>query len=516
MGQGTAASLRTARVQTVALLGLEAVDVEVEVQVSAGLPAFTIVGLPDKAVAESRERIRAALGAMGLALPTRRITVNLAPGDLAKEGSHYDLPIALGLLAVMGAVPADACEGCIVLGELGLDGAIRPVGGVLPAALAAAREQRGLICPAACGGEAAWLADAVEIVAPSSLLQLVNHVRGDQVLAPPEAGAVEEAPRYPDLADVKGQETAKRALEIAAAGGHNLVMTGPPGSGKSMLAARLVGLLPPLSPEEVLEVGMIRSVGGRLAGGTLSRARPFRAPHHGASMAAMVGGGSTVRPGEVSLAHKGVLFLDELPEFARNVLEALRQPMESGTVTIARASLHVTYPARFQLVAAMNPCRCGHLDDPSLACARAPRCAAQYQGRISGPLFDRIDIHIDVPAVSPDDLALPPPAEGSREVAARVAAARELQRERLAARGRSDLALNAELDGELLTELAPLDRPAGEMLRRAAERLRLSARAYHRVIRVARTIADLDGAEIIGRAHIAEAIAYRRRAPAVR
>lgn len=512
MGQA-AASLRTARVRTIALLGLEAADVEVEVQLGAGLPAFTIVGLPDKAVAESRERVRSALAAMGLSMPPRRITVNLAPGDIAKEGSHYDLPIALGLLAVMGVLPTDALEGRLALGELGLDGSLRPVAGVLPAALAAAERGLGLICPAACGAEAAWLADSIDIVAPTSLLQLLNHVRGDQVLSPPEPAIAEEAVRHPDLRDVRGQETAKRVLEIAAAGGHNLLMTGPPGSGKSMLAARLVGLLPPLAPHEVLEVGMIHSVGGKLANGRLSRSRPFRAPHHSASMAAMIGGGSHARPGEVSLAHRGVLFLDELPEFARNVLDALRQPLESGTVTVARAALHVTYPARFQLVAAMNPCRCGHLDDPARACARAPACARQYQSRISGPLYDRIDLHVDVPAVSPQDLSLPPPAEGSREVAERVRAAREIQAERCRAHGLREPLLNAELTGELLEQLAPMDSRARELLLRAAERLRLSARSWHRLVRLARTIADLDGAEVIGRAHVAEAVSYRRRMP---
>jgi magnesium chelatase family protein len=514
MVQATA-SLRTARVRTIALLGLEAADVEVEVQLGAGLPAFTIVGLPDKAVAESRERVRAALAAMGLSMPPRRITVNLAPGDIAKEGSHYDLPIALGLLAVMGVVPSDALDGRIALGELALEGGLRPVAGVLPAALAAAERQMGLVCPAACGAEAAWLADSIEIVAPASLLQLVNHVRGERVLAPPEpAMAGDEEGQSPDLRDVKGQETAKRVLEIAAAGGHNLLMTGPPGSGKSMLAARLPGLLPPLAPHEVLEVGMIHSVGGKLVGGRLSRRRPFRAPHHGASMAAMVGGGSHARPGEVSLAHRGVLFLDELPEFARNVLDALRQPLETGTVSVARANLHVTYPARFQLVAAMNPCRCGHLDDPTRACARAPACAAQYQARISGPLYDRIDLHVEVPAVSPQDLSLPPPSEGSREVAARVAAAREVQAERCRRLGRSDITTNAELEGELLEAAAPLDSRARELLLRAADQLKLSARSWHRVVRVARTIADLDGAEVIGRVHVAEAVSYRRRPPA--
>jgi magnesium chelatase family protein len=350
------ASLTIARVRTLAFLGLEVADVDAEVQLSSGLPSFTIVGLPDKAVAESRERVRAALGAMGLALPPRRIIVNLAPADLAKEGSHFDLPIALGVLIVMGVLPVDTVERHLVLGELALDGGIRAVSGVLPAAVAAAERGMALICPAACGAEAAWLKDQVEIVAAPNLLALINHARGAQLLSPPEPQMADDHHAYPDLRDVKGQETAKRALEIAAAGAHNLMLVGPPGAGKSMLAARLIGVLPPLDPGEVLEVSMIASIGGRLEGGRLSRRRPFRSPHHAASTAAMVGGGSQARPGEISLAHLGVLFLDELPEFGRAVLESLRQPLEAGRITVARAQAHVTYPARFQLVAAMN-CR---------------------------------------------------------------------------------------------------------------------------------------------------------------
>ncbi len=499
-----------ARVNTVAFQGIDVLDIDVQVQMSAGLPAFTIVGLPDKAVAESRERVRAALGALGLALPPKRITVNLAPADVLKEGSHFDLPIAMGLLAAMGVLPADEIAGYTALGELARDGAIAPGAGVLPAAIGAAAAERGLICPAACGGEAAW-AGEIDILAPASLLALVNHFKGTQVLTPPVPALAPDSADYPDLKDIKGQETAKRALEITAAGGHNLLMIGPPGAGKSMLAARLPGLLPPLEPAEALEVSMVHSVAGMLGDGKLSRRRPFRDPHHSASLPALVGGGVRARPGEVSLAHNGVLFLDELPEFARGTLEALRQPIETGRAVVSRANHHVTYPARFQLVAAMNPCRCGHLDDPALACPRVPRCALDYQSKISGPLFDRIDLHVDVPAVAAADLSLPPPAEGSGEVAARVAAARDIQRTRYRdIEAAMPVWTNAQADGELLERVAAPDAPGRALLTEAAEKMKLSARGYHRVLRVARTLADLDGADGVTRLHVAEALSYRR------
>ncbi|MGO8920289.1 MAG: YifB family Mg chelatase-like AAA ATPase [Stellaceae bacterium] len=499
-----------ARVRTVAFSGIEVLEVDAQVTITAGLIAFTVVGLPDKAVGESRERVRAALAALGLAVPPRRVTVNLAPADLVKEGSHFDLPIALGLLAAMEVLPGDELEGYVALGELALDGALLPVAGVLPAAMGAAAAGRGIICPAAAGGEAAW-AGGIEVLAAPSLLALINHFKGTQVLGRPEP-RIAEAPASPlDLRDIKGQETAKRALEVAAAGGHNLLMIGPPGSGKSMLAARLPGLLPSLDPAEALEVSMIHSVAGQLREGKLMRQRPFRDPHHSASLAALVGGGQRARPGEVSLAHLGVLFLDELPEFQRASLEALRQPLESGRASVARVHAHVTYPARVQLVAAMNPCRCGHLDNAALACGRAPKCAQDYQSKISGPLFDRIDLHIDVPAVRAADLALPPPAEGSAEVAARVAAARARQGARYA-RLPADrrIRTNAELDGQLLDELASPDAEGKRLLLEAAERLHLSARGYHRVLRVARTLADLESSDQVRRLHVAEALSYRR------
>lgn len=497
-----------ARTYTVAFQGMEPREVDVQCQLSAGLPAFTLVGLPDKAVVEARERVRASLNAIGLALPPRRITVNLAPADLPKDGAHFDLPIALALMAAMEVIPPAETLRYTAMGELSLDGMLTPVAGVLPAALAALEADRGIICPAGSGPEAALVGD-VEVLAPADLVALLNHFSGRTPLAAPAPAPPLDTGALPDLADVRGQARARRALEVAAAGGHNMLMVGPPGAGKSMLAARLPSILPPLSAREALEVSMVHSVAGLLEGGRISRARPFRCPHHSASMAAMVGGGRNAAPGEVSLAHHGVLFLDELPEFARPVLESLRQPLESGETVVARANAHVRYPSRVQLVAAMNPCRCGHLADPALACSRAPGCGLDYQGRISGPLLDRIDIQIETPAVPPADLARAPKGEPSAAVAARVQEARARAGARLGALG-VEPPVNAAADGAALEAVAMPDAEGQALLDRAAEKLRLTARGWHRVLRVARTIADLDGADRVGRAHVAEAVSYRR------
>ena len=482
------------QISTLAFVGVEARPVEVQVRITPGQQAFVIVGLPDKAVAESRERIRGALHAIGLGLPYKHITVNLAPADLPKEGSQFDLPIVLAMMVAMEAIAPDAVSGFAAIGELALDGSIRAVPGALPAAIGANTLGKGLICPAAGGSEAAWAGEDIDILAAPHLLSLVNHFKGLQVLSRPKPSLDRDAGPMPDLRDVKGQESAKRALEVAAAGGHNLLMIGPPGAGKSMLAARLPSILPPLSTEEMLEVSMVQSLAGELMGGKLATERPFRTPHHSASMAALVGGGTRPQPGEVSLAHRGVLFLDELPEFQPGVLDALRQPLETGETVIARANHRIAYPSRIQLVAAMNPCKCGG-SSPGLACKSGPRCAADYQARISGPLLDRIDLQIEVPAVSAADLVLPTPAEGSAEVRERVTRARGIQRQRFVELEAKGTRTNGECSGRILEEIATPDDEGVALLRRASDALQLSARGFHRTLRVARTLAVLDGAE---------------------
>lgn len=491
---------------SVAFQGVDARLVEVQCAITPGLPAFSIVGLPDKAVSEARDRIRTALNALGIALPARRITINLSPADLPKIGSHFDLPITMALLAALEIVPTDAAENTIALGELSLDGGLVAVLGALPAAMAASEHDRILLCPAACGAEAAWVGDT-QVIGAANLTEVVQHFTGQRPLSAAEPGEVNTLPDHRDLQDVKGQERAKRALEIAAAGRHHLMMVGTPGSGKSMLAARLPGILPPLSPQEALETSMIHSLCGLLEDGGISPTRPFREPHHTASMAAIVGGGRGAQPGEVSLAHNGVLFMDEFPEFSRTVLETLRQPVETGQVVVARANAHVKYPCKFMLLAAANPCRCGYLPDPERACARVPLCGQDYLGRISGPLLDRFDLRIEVPPVRFSDLDLPDSGETSATVAARVAAARARQSKRFS---QSDgPKQNADAEGKALEDIARPDEEGRALLLRAAERFGLSARGYHRVLRVARTIADLDDASDVRRPHIAEALSFR-------
>ncbi|MBF5077915.1 YifB family Mg chelatase-like AAA ATPase [Paracoccus sp. NBH48] len=490
---------------SVAFEGIEARLVEVQCAVAAGLPGFSIVGLPDKAVSEAKERVRAAFGALAIALPNKRLTVNLSPADLPKEGSHFDLPIALAVLAALDIVPREELARCVALGELALDGRLVAVAGALPAAVAAADDDRALICPRACGAEAAWI-EQVPVLAADTLRAVVDHLTDRAPIAPARPGQVVDGPQPPCLSDVRGQERAKRALEIAAAGRHHLLMVGPPGAGKSMLSARLPGLMPPLTAREALETSMVHSVAGLLKNGQISRRAPFQSPHHTASSPAIVGGGPKAKPGEISLAHNGVLFLDELPEFDRKVLESLRQPVETGEVFVSRANAHIRYPSRFLLIAAANPCRCGYLADPGRACSRAPVCGDSYLGKISGPLMDRFDLRLEVPGVSLTDLDLPA-GDTSATVAARVAAARAIQAKRF--RDHPGMTVNADAPPPLLDAIAAPDADGRALILKASERLGLTARGYHRILRSARTIADLDGSDHVLTRHLAEAISYR-------
>ncbi len=495
-----------AHVKTIAFKGVDALPIDVQVHLAPGQNAFTVVGLPDKSVAESRERVRAALSAVGLALPYDRITINLSPADLPKEGSHYDVPIALGLLVAMQVLPQEDVADFYVMGELGLDGACIGVPGALPAAMAALEVGFGLICPAECGSEAAWSGlaapDRPGIVAANNLLDIINHLRGTKQLMPPRVERDALSQPYPDMADVRGQPQARLALEVAAAGGHNLLMSGPPGAGKSMLAARLPGLLPELQPSDRLEISVIESLSSPRGGVRLAAQRPFRAPHHSASMAALIGGGRHAKPGEISLAHCGVLFLDELPEFSRQTLDALRQPIETGRVEVARAEAHIAYHARFQLIAAMNPCRCGHADDADLACHRLPLCRQEYLAKISGPLFDRFDIRIDVPPVALSSMIADEKGEPSSAIAARVAEAQAYQLAR-------QECLNARLDGDRLRAMASPDAAGQKLLDAIIDDGRMTARGYNRVLRVARSLADLQSRAQPDASDIATALLWR-------
>jgi magnesium chelatase family protein len=497
-------------INTVTFNGINTVDVNVQVSISPGLPAFNIVGLPDKTIAESKERIRAALNSIALAMPPKRVVINLAPADLMKEGSHFDLPIMIGILVGLNVIPAEAVEHFTVIGELGLNGQILPVNGILPAAIKAATRNMGIICPQENGSEALWSGNDSIIAAPN-LLGLINHFKGISYIAPPPPVEIPQdvsSNKHLDFKDVIGQETTKRILEIAAAGNHNVLMIGSPGAGKSMLAARMPSILPPMSPEEILETSMIYSVMGEIKNGQLNYTRPFRAPHHSASQVAIVGGGHSKRimPGEISLAHNGILFLDELPEFSRAIIDSLRQPLETKEISISRASSYVKYPANFQLIAAMNPCRCGYLNQPNQQCSKAPKCGEEYQNKISGPIIDRFDLFVEVHTIPEYEHGLVAKNETSEEIKQRVTKARLFQKERFK---NASYKTNASLDGDLLYSNTKIDDDSKNLLNSFAKKMSISMRSYNRILKVSRTIADLEQKDHIEKHHISEAISYR-------
>ncbi len=500
-------------INTIAFSGIETILVNVQIHMIKANFFFTIVGLGDKAIAESRERIWSALSSIGINIPFARVVINLAPADLVKEGTHYDLPITVAILAGMGIIPAQELSSYIIMGELHLDGSIASVAGILPAAIHATGNNMSLICPHANGQEARW-AGNLKILAPKHLLDIINHFKGSQILSEPSLDSktidnLKLKKNKFDIADVKGQFTAKRGLEIAAAGNHNLLMVGPPGSGKSMLASRINTILPPLTNKEILEINMIASIKGNLSRGEILLERPFRSPHHSCSMAAMVGGGKKAAPGEITLAHRGVLFLDELPEFTRSSLEALRQPLESGNITVSRANAHLTYPADFQLIAAMNPCRCGYLGDAERSCKQAPNCGKLYQNKLSGPFLDRIDLQIDVNSLNFDELQKLKNIqnESSEQIQKKVIQARNIQIDRYKELG---ILTNNQASSELINKISNIDNDGQKLIEHAFKSLKLSMRSYTRILRVARTIADLRNNANIEYIDIAESLSFRR------